>query len=755
MRGSFFHPVTIVAAVLPLAAVNAYPQEVERQERLDSVVVSASRAEASTPVTFTMVGRDELRSSNPMRSLPEVLSLQPSVVTYNEGGTGLGNSAITIRGSKGSQINVTLNGITLNDSESQEVFWVNIPSLTNLISSVQIQRGLGTTANGSGAFGASINMNTASVSSDPWAAVDFSAGSWNTFSTSVSASTGLLPGGFYANAAYNRSSTDGYIRNAFVQSQSAFVALGWMHGSNSLRLTWLMGDQRSGITWDGIDLDTYAKDRRHNDAGAYEDEYGNTYYYDNQTDNYVQNHLQLNYTHQFSDALTWTTTLNYTRGDGYDEYYKQGKTLSDYGFPASVSGTDGLQYESSDMIYQKKMGNDYWVLNSDLRYHSDRLKLTAGLNLSRYIGDHWGKMLWAKVLGDDYDYSSMNASNAWYRNDADKRELDAFARAEYLVAPRLTLYGDVQLRRVSLEMEGLDDDKASVGFDKAWTFLNPRLGLNYDFGDRSRAYLSAAWGNREPGRSDIKENVKGTGSPIKPEKMLDLELGYSCSGRSWSVGADVYAMEYWDMLLETGRLSSSGYAVKENVPRGWRRGVELSGVWSPAGWIRLDANASFSTNQIDDYTSYVEVWDAGDGDDLTKAFEWGRTRMLLSPSFTGMAKVTVTPWKNSARGSLRTTTFSIDGKYVGRQYLDNTQRDEMEIPRYFVMNASLSHEFKLGGGFLGLSGYVGNLLNNEYWAYGWRWEGCYKASTKEEIESGIGVYPQAAINCTLKVSYRF
>ena len=324
-------------------------EESDKVEHLDSVVVSASRAGKSTPVTYTMVGRQEIRSANPINSVPMILNLQPSVVTYNEGGTGLGNSNMTIRGSKGSQINVTLNGVTLNDAESQEVFWVNIPSLASILSSVQVQRGLGTTANGSGAFGASVNMSTASVQSDPFAVVDVSAGSWNTFETTVAAGTGLSKSGFYANAAYSRGYTDGYIRNAKVKSQSAFVALGWMNERNSLRMTWLMGHQRSGITWNGIDIEQYHKDRKYNDAGLYYDEYGNVRYYDNAIDAYDQNHIQLNYTHGFSDALTWSTTLNYTRGDGYDEYYKEDKKLPEYGF-ASTFG-------KSDIIYRKRISS--------------------------------------------------------------------------------------------------------------------------------------------------------------------------------------------------------------------------------------------------------------------------------------------------------------------------------------------------------------------------------------------------------------
>ncbi len=542
-------------------------EESDKVEHLDSVVVSASRAGKSTPVTYTMVGRQEIRSANPINSVPMILNLQPSVVTYNEGGTGLGNSNMTIRGSKGSQINVTLNGVTLNDAESQEVFWVNIPSLASILSSVQVQRGLGTTANGAGAFGASVNMSTASVQSDPFAVVDVSAGSWNTFETTVAAGTGLSKSGFYANAAYSRGYTDGYIRNAKVKSQSAFVALGWMNERNSLRMTWLMGHQRSGITWNGIDIEQYHKDRKYNDAGQYYDEYGNVRYYDNAIDAYDQNHIQLNYTHGFSDALTWSTTLNYTRGDGYDEYYKEDKKLPEYGF-ASTFG-------KSDIIYRKLMGNDFYVVNSDLKYASGLLRLTGGVSVSKYDGDHWGRVLWAAAPGDSFDYSSLNQGNrkdnSWYWNNGTKYDVSAHARAEYLVGDWVTLFGDLQYRYVNLDMDGVDDDAARVDYGDSWNFLNPRAGVNFDFSEAHRAYFSVALGHREPGRGDIKENIKGDISPLKPEKMLDFELGYNYSGAKFSGSANVYMMEYKDMLLETGRLSSSGYAIKENVSRGWSR----------------------------------------------------------------------------------------------------------------------------------------------------------------------------------------
>ncbi len=722
------------------------PEDGKEPERLDSVVVSTSRAGGRTPVTFTMVGREQLRKSNPINSLPMNLNLQPSVVTYNEGGTGLGNSIMTVRGAKGSQINVTLNGITLNDSESQEVFWVNIPSLTSLISSVQLQRGLGTSANGAGAFGASVNMSTASVSSEPFAAADFSAGSWNTSMTSVAVGTGLAKNGIYFNLAYSRGNTDGYIRNADVASQSVFAVLGWMNEKNSLRMTYLMGRQKSGITWDGIDLEQYEEDRRYNGAGEYHDELGNVHYYDNQTDNYVQHHIQLNYTRQFSDSWAWSNTFNYTRGDGYDEYYKEDRYMPDFGF-----AEDGV----SDMIYRKNMGNDYYVFNSDLRYRRDGLNLTAGAYIASYEGDHFGRILWVKALGDGYDYDAYNAGDGFYRNRSLKSEASLFLRGEYDPLEWMTVYADLQWRGVMLDMAGGDDDIHETGlameYENRWGFFNPRAGVSFHWSPGHKAYISAALGHREPGRGDIKENIKGDMSPIRPERMVDIEAGYEFSGEKIAASANLYCMEYWDMLLETGRLSSSGYAVKENVPRGWRRGLELAGRWTAAPWLSIGGNITLSINEIKGYTSYVEVWDGEAGQ--TKAFNYGNTRMMMSPSAVGMLSLAVSPWRSTASGSLKTTTLAVDGKYVGRQFIDNTERAEMEIPAYFVSNLSVSHEFSLNYGSLSLTGYVNNLFNRLYYAAGWRWEGYTQAD--DTLTYGIGVYPQPPINFMLKLGYRF
>ena len=760
MRGFLFF--AVLNALIPFSAQGVEKEAAdEKVERLDSVVVSTSRAGKDTPVTYTMVGKDELRRSNPLNSLPMNLALQPSVVSVNEGGTGLGYSKLTVRGSKGSQINVTLNGITLNDAESQEVFWVNMPALSSMISSVQLQRGLGTSANGAGAFGASINMSTASVGPDAFASADMAVGSYGTFMSSFAAGTGLMKSGMYLNIAYSRNETDGYIRNAFANVQSAMAVLGWMNERNSLRLTWLMGDQHTGITWEGIDPQQYETDRRYNPAGEYYDAFGNVHYYDNETDNYMQNHLQLNYTHSFSDRLTWSTTLNYTRGDGYYENYKAGRSFSKYLMDSPV--IDGIQYDEGDFITREALANDYYVLNSDLRYSGDRLRLTAGVNLSRYDGDHIGSVIWSNVLGDEFDYDSRQ----WYLNNGLKHEANAFVRGELLVGEKLTAFADLQYRGIWLKMSGPEDDGVLLDHEDDWQFFNPRAGLSFRWNPSSRAYVSAALGHREPGRSDIKElildanmaaqaGVSGKGIDIRPEKMLDIELGYEYSTPSLALSANVYLMEYWDMLIETGKLTDVGYAIKENVPRSWRRGVELAAAWRAMTWLELGGNLTLSSNKIKDYTAYYEMYDnMNDWNYLgQKELFFDSTDILMSPSVVGAAHATFRPFASSTK-SVRSAYLTVNGKYVGKQYYDNTSSDDRSIPAYFTADLSIGYDIPLrkDAGSLGVSFHVNNMFNNMYYADGWVYRAYFQQEDDYYTEAGI--YPQAPANYMLKFSFRF
>ena len=396
----------------------------------------------------------------------------------------------------------------------------------------------------------------------------------------------------------------------------------------------------------------------------------------------------------------------------------------------------------SDMIYRKKMDNDLFVVNSSLRLKNRILEMNAGVNASWYRGGHWGEIVWVKEL-DSFEQPS------WYDNTGRKQDLSAFLRTEYHPWPWLTTYTDFQYRSIHYTLVGVDDDWLEYGaaeedrfnYERTWNFFNPRAGLTANFG-KNKIYASVALGHREPGRGDIKENIKGDALDIKPESMVDVEAGYEFTSDKFVGSLNLYAMEYRDMLLETGRLSSSGYAIKENVPRGWRRGVELALGWQPARWLRLDHNSTFSVNQIADYTSYVPYEDESG---RTFAVNYGRTTMLMSPSVISMFQVSVSPWEE--------TTFSWNGKYVGKQYLDNTMRENLAVPGYFVAGLSAVRNCKLKSGIISLSLFVNNVFNRQFYAAGWRWESYNPDSG--EISTGSGVYPQAPFNFILKIGYTF
>ena len=712
--------------------------------KLDSVVVAANRAGEQTPVAHTMIYREELSRSNPMSSLPMTLAFQPSVVTTNEGGTGLGYSKMTVRGSKGTQINVTLNGITLNDSESQEVFWVNIPSLSSMLSSVQLQRGLGTSASGPGAFGASINMDAGKVGIGPEATIDFSYGSFQTSTTTITANSGLMKHGFYANAAFSYGITEGYIRNAYGAVKSALAVVGWLGKNDSASLTWLVGDQHTGITWNGISKAKLAEDRTYNAAGEYKDTDGNVMYYPNETDNYTQNHLQLKYAHSFGNSLFWSTVLNWTRGDGYYEQYKTGKKFKAYGYTTADVVDPSAK---SEFIINKSMHNDYLVLKSDLTYLGNRTKVSGGVYLSTFDGGHFGNVIWNKVLGEQ-------SGRQWYLNEGIKKEADIWARAEYSPIPALNAYIDLQYRGILHSMTGIDDEFSDMTWNGNWSFFNPRCGVTFAPAPGQKAYAFVALGHREPGRSDIKEiietnNAAGTSLTIKPEKMVDTELGYEYSGRFFRASANLYLMEYKDMLLETGKLTDSGYAIKENVPRSWRRGIELAAAWKPFSRIKLEGNATFSVNKIKDYTAYYSEYDNIDDWNFVGQYSehYDLTNMLMSPSVVAAAKAT---WHTFLGLDL-----AADLKYVGKQYWDNTNSADRCLPAYTVANASISDTFDIAGRMsLTIGLYAGNLFNREYEADAWVYRAHFKGGSSEWYQEE-GLFPQAPRNWMFRIALSF
>jgi iron complex outermembrane receptor protein len=418
---------------------------------------------------------------------------------------------------------------------------------------------------------------------------------------------------------------------------------------------------------------------------------------------------------------------------------------------------DGIVYDEGDFITKEALANDYFVLNSDLRYSSDKLKLTGGINLSRYDGDHIGSVVWSNVLGDTFDYDS----HEWYLNRGLKHEANVFLRREMLLAERLTAFADMQYRGIWLEMSGPEDDGVLLDHNDSWQFFNPRAGLSYRWSPSSRIYASAALGHREPGRSDIKElildankaasaGVSHKGVDIRPEKMLDIEIGYEYHAEKVSLSANLYMMEYWDMLLETGKLTDVGYAIKENVPRSWRRGLELAAGWEALPWLRLGGNLTISSNKIRNYTAYYEMYDnMNDWNYMGQhQVKFSSTDILMSPSLVGMASVTLRPFASKS-GPLKSAYLAWDGKYVGKQYYDNTSSDERSIPAYFVADLSAGYDLP----HISFSLHVNNLFNRMYYADAWLWRAYFHQ--EDDYISDVGIYPQAPVNLMFKVSYRF
>ncbi len=458
----------------------------------------------------------------------------------------------------------------------------------------------------------------------------------------------------------------------------------------------------------------------------------------------------MNYAHQFNQAWTWTTTLNYTKGDGFYDQYKAGKKLTKYGLSSPVE-IDGVSYKKGDFITLKSMDNSYYVINSDLRYSKNALKVDMGVSASLYDGDHFGTVKWCSLLGD--------LDHQWYTNNGLKKDYSAFARAEYSFSDAWTTYLDLQYRGISLDMSGLDDEFSDLKYSTTWSFFNPRAGVTFTPAAGHKAYLSAALGHREPGRSDIKEviesnNAGGDRRELSPEKMLDIELGYEYTSSRFAAGVNLYAMEYWDMLLETGRLSSVGYAIKENVGRAWRRGVELYANWSILPQWSVFGNLTLSTNKIKDFTAFVTSYDNMNDWNPTGQLKehYENTTMLLSPSVISSVGTSVRPFYGYS--PLEDLEFSFNGKFVGKRYWDNTACSERSLPAYFVANASVSQTFKFKtGNNVKLGLYVDNLFNADYCAD--VWVARYYFEAEKAYSQDEGLFPQAPISCMLRLVYSF
>ena len=676
---------------------------VAKRATLSSVQVSSARASAETPLTVSNLDRERIADNRTDASLPYIIEMQPSVVASGENGR-MGNASFRMRGVDGTRINVNINGIPLNDAESQMVYWVNIPNLAGMARNIQLQRGVTAATGGSSSFGGALNLETFGGRGVSYASADFSLGSWNTRQYTVSVGTGtvLLPQrpcqtdapSLSFDMAYSGLTSDGFVRGGFCDHQSLFLTGAYASNCDVLRAVVILGRQHTGITWDGASAEDLDRDPAFNGAGSHRDAFGNLLYYDNESDNYRQNHFQLHYTHWFAPT-DWTLNAAFdcTAGEGYYEQYGDDLSPSTFGLGGAAP---------SDFVTRKFENGHAFTGSLSARYDTPRLRLTFGETYLCHSGDHFGSILWSQDTALAVDHFE------WYRNKGLKHDATTFVRAHcYLVPNLLNLYADMQCRMVDYRIQGPDDDRVPMDFRGQYRFFNPKVGCHWVVRPLRRGegatvwsqpsqtlYLVAGTAHREPARADIKDAAKEPhpGERIRPERMFDIEGGYKIGNERFSASANLYAMIYRDQLTATGRLSTGGYPIMENVDRSYRVGLEIeAGAKVTRRWD-IAGNLTLSRNRILDYDYSYYTTDAM-GNATRHVLHLGSTDLSLSPQVTGAAIVTSHPLVHARRGEPFKLQFV--GKYVGEMYCDNTSRPEMLQPGYLLINLKLGYKWQL------------------------------------------------------------
>ncbi|MDG5799745.1 TonB-dependent receptor [Marinilabiliaceae bacterium ANBcel2] len=662
------------------------------------VVVSAYRAGHKTPVAHTNISGDQLRGNAVNEDIPFLLQRAPSVVATSESGIGVGYTGFRIRGTDPTRINVTMNGVPLNDAESQDLFWANMPDFAESVDEVQIQRGVGTSSSGGAAFGASVNMRTSSGSPDPFAEIVSSAGSYNTFRNSIKVGTGLIDDKFSFESRYSKLDSDGYIHNSFSNHQSLFLSGTLFMDNSFLKANLIHGDQQTGISWWGVPDYMIESNRRYNPAGVYTDVNGEEAYYDDQTDNYKQTHYQLFYSYALNNYHDFTAAVHYTRGEGYYEQYREEEDMARYGLPYFTIGGDEI--ESSDLVRQKWMDNDFYgfVVSSNNRL-SNSLTASFGGGWNRYDGDHFGNIIWSRyavVMDKDYE---------WYSNNGLKTDYHFFGKFNWDIG-LVNLFGDLQYRGVEYKMSGIDDDLRDLSQDHTFNFFNPKAGLFYDISSNQSSYLSFGVSNREPTRTNFKDaNLDPEVTP-QAERLYNIETGYTYKSPQFSGGINLYYMRYKDQLVPTGEKSNVGYDIMTNVEDSYRAGIETEFSWLITNGLRWDANFTLSRNRIRDFVKTAPYYE---GDNFVGEVQkhLGSVDIAYSPSLIGNSLISY--------DLTESWSLTFNSKYIGEQYFDNTSSDQRKLESFFVHDLSFNYNFSFASlNKLMIRGTVNNLFNLKY-----------------------------------------
>ncbi len=694
----------------------------------DEVLVEATRVDESIPVTFSNLDKEEIQKRNLGQDVPYLLNLTPSTVVTSDAGAGIGYTGIRIRGVDPSRINVTINGIPVNDAESHGVFWVDLPDIASSIENIQVQRGVGTSTNGAGAFGSSINLQTSSNSLDPYTEINTGIGSFNTRKANIQLGSGLMKNGWSFEGRLSKIMSDGYIDRAESDLNSFYLS-GSKRGERSLlKADIFSGKEITYQSWYGVEESVLESgNRTFNEAGT--EKSGSPY--QNQVDNYRQDYYQLHYSYRLQDNWSLNASLHYTKGEGYYEEYKADEDLSDYGISPQNFG-DPTQ---TDLIRRRWLDNDFYGMVFSSKYtHSQDWNVTFGGGLNRYEGAHFGEVIWARFAGDS------EFEERYYDNDAVKTDFNVYGKAQYFFNEDLSSYLDMQVRTINYEFDGVDIQNNTVvdvrGSDDI-VFLNPKFGLSYLVNEGNRVFASFGVAGKEPTRSEYVES--STASRPDPERLYNVETGYRGDFGRFFVGAYGYAMLYEDQLVVTGQINDVGGVVRQNVPNSSRLGIELEGGISITSNFSWAANATFSKNKIENYTEFIDDYD-NDGQ-IERNFS--DTDIALSPSIIA----------NSILGfSDNGLTTELTTKYVSKQYLDNTQNDARSIDPYLVNDLRISYTFTNLSFVKAITAnlMINNLLDEKYETNGYTYG--YVLGGEQRFNY---YYPQAGRNFLLQVKWEF
>ena len=711
---------------LLLISFNVYSQQVidtlqGTKQVLDEVIVQSVRVKYSSPISHSNISKSEMSSRNLGQDLPVLLNFLPSVVTTSDAGAGIGYTGIRIRGVSPQSTNITINGIPFNDPESHGTFWVNLPDFTSSIESLQVQRGVGTSTNGSGAFGASINILTDAISKNPYAEISNSIGSYNTLKHTVKFSTGQLNDSFELSGRLSKIDSDGYIDRAYSDLKSYFIQGTYNKGNTLIKALTFGGHEKTYQSWDGVSNDQLLENRRQNPLT-----------YENEIDNYKQDHYQLHWNQKLNEKWSTNLGLNYTYGRGYFEQYREADSVDTYGgIVDSDTDQNGNLTGTTDLIRRRWLDNNFYVLNASTNYNSSKLNLMFNTSYSTYSGDHFGEVIWARNFS-----KGSSIRDRYYNGNGKKTDFSLFAKGSLILNNAFEFYADFQLRNINYKTTGYTSDLVNMLLDESYSFFNPKFGLSYKLSSQSMVYGSYSRANREPSRSDFESNEN-----IKPEQLNDFEIGWRFRKDGLSLNINTYYMLYNEQLVLTGELDDVGSPIRTNSGSSYRMGIEAEARIKLSEFFLMNTNVTLSSNKNKQTLSKF------DG----KIVDFGKTNISFSPDFIASNTIVFSPKDN--------LDISFLSKYVGKQYMGNIDADNSILDSYFVNDLNLNYKINPNKTFkeIIISGLINNILDKEYVSNGYyyTYDDTWSVPGQTKTMDGAGYYPQATRNFLIGITLKF